>query len=170
MFQENDYVIYKKDVCQIKEIKEDDRLGTCYILSLLNDPSLKITLCKEKNENLLRKLMSKEEIEGFIKEIPNIESIKGETKLIEQEYRKLFRSEDLKDLVKVIKTAYERNEERLKNNKKVSEKDMHYFEKAEKCLYQEFSVVLGIPYEDAKNYVINKVKESCIEWKMMKKY
>lgn len=163
MHQINDYVIYKKEVCKIKEIKEDKRLGTCYVLSSLNDPSLTITLQKEKGETLIRRLMTKEEMDCFIEEIPKISKIECESKLIEQEYRKLFHSEDLKDLIKIIKTAYERNDERLKNNKKASEKDTHYFEKAEKCLYQEFSIILGITYEEAKEYVIFKVKESVLK-------
>lgn len=63
-----------------------------------------------------------------------------------------------KDLIKIIKTAYLRNEERLEANKKISETDNNYFKKAEKILYTEFSIALNLSYEDTKEYVVNRVK------------
>ena len=39
-------------------------------------------------------------------------------------------------------------------------KDTNYFNQAEKYLYNEFSVVLGMSYDDTKQYVIDKVLES----------
>ena len=47
---------------------------------------------------------------------------------------------DIEDLIKIIKTAYIRNDNRLKNNKKISDKDKTYFEKAEEYLYNELSI------------------------------
>ena len=64
------------------------------------------------------------------------------------------------DLIKIIKTTYLRNEKRINDNKKISEIDDTYFKKAEKYLYNEFSVVLNKTFEETKEYVNNKVLES----------
>ena len=51
------------------------------------------------------------------------------------------------------------NVERLKNNKKVSEKDNRYFEMAEKYLYNEMAIVLNMTPEDVRDYVIEQVSK-----------
>ena len=63
------------------------------------------------------------------------------------------------DLIKVIKTTYLRNEERVNNKKRKGEKDSIYFKEAEEALYSQVSVIKNIPLEDAKEYFINKIKE-----------
>ena len=62
-------------------------------------------------------------------------------------------------LIKIIKTAYLRNKDRIDNNKKIGEKDNNYFNLAERYLYTEFSIVLNKNFEDTKDYVIEKVME-----------
>ena len=68
------------------------------------------------------------------------------------------------NLIKIIKTTYLRNKERLDNNKKIGEKDQHYFEKAEEYLYNELAVVLNMSYDNTKDYVIKKVSEIVDNW------
>ena len=63
-----------------------------------------------------------------------------------------------KELIKIIKTTYERNNNRLLNNKKISEKDDTYFKLAEKYLYNELAISLNTTSEEIKNYIINKFK------------
>lgn len=79
--------------------------------------------------------------------------------MIENEYKKLLDSCSYDDLISIIKTTYLRNKERLDNNKKIAEKDNYYFEKAELILYSEFSMVLGLSFEETKKYVTDKIKE-----------
>ena len=60
----NDYIIYRKDVCQIvdiKKIKDQDY----YVLVPENDSSLKLTV-PTSNTNFLRELISKKEVENII--------------------------------------------------------------------------------------------------------
>ena len=64
-----------------------------------------------------------------------------------------------KDLIKIIKTTYLRNKERLDNNKKTTDKDTYYFNQAENYLYNEFSVVLNLSCEETKEYIINEVNK-----------
>ena len=67
------------------------------------------------------------------------------------------------DLIKIIKTTYLRNQERLNKHKKVGDKDLTFFNQAEKLLYNELSYSLGITYEECKNYIINKITKENIK-------
>lgn len=160
MFKINDYVVYKKDVCKIIDIKEKQFNNQNYfVLAPIDDNSLKIDVPVDNRCGYLRELITKDEAQKIIQDIPNIEIIKNNDKMIETEYRNLLNSNKHRDLIKIIKTTYLRNKERLDSNKKVRDKDLQYFELAEKYLYNEFSIVLNLTYEETKNFVITKVLE-----------
>ena len=158
MHNVGEYVVYRKEVCEIVGIKEKvfgDK--NYYVLVPANDKSLKLQVPIEDNP-YLRDLVSKEEIEKIIEMIPEIEIINISEKLIENEYKRLMNSGSFEDLIKIIKTTYLRNKNRLENNRKKSEKDEQYFDKSEKFLYTEFSIVLNKNYDETKEYIVNKVE------------
>lgn len=156
MYKIGDFVVYKRDVCKIVEIKEAYFKGLDYFVLLpLNDKTLKIQV--PTNNKLLRDVISKEKVIEIINNIPSIELIKTDNKLIENEYKRLLNSDKYEDLIKIIKTTYLRNKEREDSKKKISDKDKFYFEKAERLLYSEFSIALNITYDETKEYVANKV-------------
>ena len=158
MFDIGDFAVYKREVCKIVGIKEKYYKDMDYFsLELVFDSTLKIDV--PKNSNLLKCVLSKEEVEEIINRIPLIDYIDMNDKLLENEYKKLLHDGGYDGLIKIIKTTYIRNSDRLNNKKKVSEKDENYFNLAEKYLYNEFAVALGISPEEAKEYVINKVNE-----------
>ena len=154
MYKIGDFVVYKRDVCKIVNIKNEKGINY-YILVPIDDDTLKITV--DVNNNFIRSIKTKEESESLIKDILNIDVINTDDKNLENEYKKLLSSGSLEDLVKIIKTTYLRNKERMDNHKKIGEKDDNYFKKAEKLLYNELSISLNMSYEDTKNYIINKV-------------
>ena len=153
MFKINDYVVYKRDVCQITGIKDEKY----YTLRLIDDNTLKLSVPITNDFGYLRSIISKEEAINLINDIVNVEVINNNDRLIENTYKELIRSNKLLDLVKIIKTTYLRNDNRLKNNKKISDKDNFYFDKAEKYLYNELSISLNMNYEEVKKYVFDTV-------------
>ena len=160
MYKINDYVVYRKDICKIKNIREkyyNDE--DYYILSSVTDPSLKINLPVSKGDILLRNLMSKDEVEEIIREIPNIGLVETSDKFLEHEYRELMHSGTHRDLIKIIKTTYARNKERAESKRRIAEIDTTYFELAEKYLYNEFSIVLDLSFDDTKKYILDKVEK-----------
>ena len=158
MYKVGDLLVYKKDVCEIIEIKEKYLRGMDYfILAPIIDKSLKLQI--PTSSSAIRDLLTKEEVERLIKQIPTIETIKIESKNIENEYKQLMQSGTHEDLIKIIKTTYLRNKERLDNNKKTTDKDNYYFNQAELYLYNEFSVVLNLTYDETKEYVLNAVNK-----------
>lgn len=58
-------------------------------------------------------------------------------------YKEILRSCDCKELIRIIKTLYLRNQSRLESGKKTTAVDERYFHLAEEQLYEEFSFVLG---------------------------
>lgn len=161
MFKINDYLVYRKEVCKVTEIKEYKNDFLYYVITPINDTSLKIEV--PTDSSVIRPLISKIEIQKIIEEIPNIKEIAENDRLLENKYKELLKSGTYNDLITIIKTTYLRNETRDKEKKKRSEKDTTYFNLEEKYLYTEFSVVLGKSYEDTKKYVISKVKEINLE-------
>lgn len=155
MFQEGQFVVYKRDVCKIREKKNINNIFY-YVLNPIDDNSLTITVPHSK---LIRTIISKEESDKLISSISNIDIVKIHDKLIENEYKNLLNSGNLEDLVKIIKTTYLRNKARLDNHKKIGEKDDNYFKKAERLLYNEISISLGLSYDETKNYITKRVED-----------
>lgn len=160
MYKVGNYVVYKREVCEVISIKEKKFMDMdYYVLVPISDNTLKIDVPVNNKMGYLRPLITKKEVEDIIKTIPNIKPIISTDRLIENEYRNLLNTNKHEDLIKIIKTTYLRNKERLDNNKKIGGKDDEYFKQAEKYLYSEFSIVLGMSYDETKKYVIEKVKE-----------
>lgn len=161
MFNIGDYVVYYKDVYKIIDIKEKYINNIdYYILTKVNDESLKLSI--PTNNKYIRKLLNKEKVMDIINNILNIDIIDYDDKMIENEYKRLLSNGTHEDLIKIIKTTYLRNKERIDNKKKISDKDKNYFDLAEKYLYTEFSIVLNMSFNETKEYIINKVMEGII--------
>lgn len=157
MYKINDYVIYKREVCIIKE-KKDIRTQEYYILENKEDASLKVSVPVSQESQLLRPLTEKNLIFKVLDNIPNIKELDVNERNLEDQYKLLLQGSSLEDLVKIIKTTYIRNSIRKNNKKKMSDKDIHYQEIAEKFLYNEIAYSLGIPYEEAKEVVTERLK------------
>lgn len=158
MYKIGDYIMYFKDVCKIIDIKENYINNIdYYLLEKVNDNSLKLSIPIESKA--IRSLLTKDEVLKIIDNILNIDIITYNEKTIENEYKKLLTTGKHEDLIKIIKTTYLRNKERIDNKKKISDKDKNYFELAEKYLYTEFSVVLNMSFDDTKKYIIKKVMD-----------
>ena len=160
MYKENDYLVYKKDVCKVREVRKNKMNGKdYYILVPVNDESLIIEVPSDNRMGYIRDVISKEDAEKLIKKIPKIETLKNiDDKYIEKTYKELIYNGTHEDVIKIIKTAYIRNEDRTNSKKKLSDKDTKFFEQAEKYLYTELSISLGMNYDETKNYIINKVQ------------
>ncbi len=158
MYKVGDYIVYLKEVSKIKEIKENFiKDVNYYVLEPVSDSSLKLNI--PVSSNSIRNLITIDKVNELIKEIPFIDTIDIDDKNIEFEYKKLLNTGTPENLIKIIKTTYLRNQDRLNNKKKISDKDRNYFELAEKYLYTEISIVLNKSFEDTKNYIINEVEK-----------
>src|SRR5574344_1731091 len=100
MFDVGNYVVYRKNVCKIKEInKKKFNNEDYYTLIHVNDTSLKIEIPISNKNGYIRNLITLDEIDELIKKIPEIDIIKENDKLIENEYKKLMLSGTFEDLI-----------------------------------------------------------------------
>ncbi len=156
MYKVGEYVVYKKNVCKIKEYDKK-----YYCLVPVDDVSLTIKVPVETSKEFLRKVISKKQVESIISSINYIEVLPNiSEKEVEQSYKELLRNGNYEDIIKIIKTSYLRNQDRINNNKKISERDDYYFKLAERMLYNEFSIALGKSFEETKKYVVDKVNNN----------
>lgn len=157
MYKENDYVMYKNDVCKVKQIKHNNiNDKDYYVLIPIEDESLIIDVPTENKLGFLRDIISKEDALNLIKNMKYIEPLDIiNEKNIENTYKELICSNNHENLIKIIKTSYLRNKARENSKKKISEKDFNYFEKAEKYLYNELAVALNKSFDETKEYIIN---------------
>lgn len=162
MYKIDDYVMYRHDVCKIKDIRENKLTGkTYYVMTPLDDESLIIDIPTEDKMGFLRDIISKDDAEKLINSIPSIEPLNSiKDKDLVCLYKELINTGTHENLIKIIKTTYLRNEDRLNNNRKVSEKDSTYFKLAEKYLYNELSISLCMKADEVKNYIIKVVNEN----------
>lgn len=160
MFNVGDKVVYKHDVCVIKDIKKARDEKDYYVLVPFSDNTLKIELPTDFGNKSIKNLISKEYALELISKMPKIDVLQVETKLLENEYKKLLSDETHESLIKIIKTTYLRNKERIDSKRKVSDKDDFYFRLAEKYLYNELSIVFNMSYEETKEYILREVSKN----------
>ena len=119
---------------------------------------MKISL--PSSSDLIRTVIKPEDAVMMIENIRDIPILTATNdKALENIYKKLIISDSCEDLISVIKTTYLRNKNRIDTGKKCGSVDSYYFEEAEKKLYAEFSVALGLSIEQVREYIINSINK-----------
>lgn len=158
MFNIGEMVMHKRDTCKVLEYIKNYREGKDYYkLGVLGDSGMIIYSPVENAFGLLRRPMSRKQALELIENIPSIPVVELSKLKAAQEYKALVDSGDCMDLVRVIKTSYLRCEEKEAERKKAGENDKIYFRLAEKALYEELAVALGMTYAQTRDYVVSRV-------------
>lgn len=153
-----DYIIYRRDVCKIIDYKYNNNEIEYYVLQPVNDNSLHIAVPVDNRFGYIKELLNKNELEELINKIPSIDIIDENDRNLENKYKELLDSGNHENLIRIIKTAYLRNKNRVDNKKKISERDKHYFDLAEHYLYSEIGVVLNKDFDETKKYIVDKLE------------
>lgn len=166
MFKVNDVVVYRRDVCRIIDKKRSDFTGeVCYILVPYDNENSSVVMqvpVSNKGGHL-RNLVTREEIVQLIKDAPSVETLESKPANMKSQYVTLMKSDSIVDLIRIIKTSYLRNHERLMNHKKLASIDSEYLNRAEKLLYTELSIALDMPYEDCKKSFEEEIQKVASE-------
>ena len=105
MFNVGNYVVYKRNVCIIKELKEVSG-KKYYVLKPINDAgaTLFAPVNNEKVESKMRRILTREEILELIETMPDEEAnwIHNENERKEK-YKRIISSGDRVELIKMIK-------------------------------------------------------------------
>lgn len=151
MFKINDLVMYSNNgACRITEETEKEYFGKmekCFILEPVSGAKMKIFLPLSNPLLLskLRHLLTKKDIEKILKDLPE----EGEEFILvdaerKQKYFEIISSCDQARIIGVLKTLYNNKAEQIALKKKVHICDEYLIKEAEKVLFDEFSLVLGI--------------------------
>ncbi len=163
MYKVNDIVVYHRDVCKVIGRHKSDYSGEeVYILVpyAKQDGSVRMQVPVANRGGHLRDLITKDGINDLIASAPKVKILENKPANMKSQYAALMKSESLEDLICIIKTSYRRNQERLMNNKKVASVDTEYLQKAEKYLFEELSVVLGMSADETKQYFSDAIRAS----------
>lgn len=160
MYKIGDVVVYRRDVCRVTAKKKSDLTGEmCYVLVPYKNEnnSVKMQVPVSNKAGHLRDLVTKDQIDELIRNAPDIETLESKPANMKSQYATLMKGGSLEDLVCIIKTSYLRNDERMKNHKKLASIDAEYLEKAENLLYSELSVAMNMSYEESKEFFEKEV-------------
>lgn len=162
-YKTDDYVVHGRDICKVIEILPKYRLDKDYYkLQSLDDETLVTYSPVERQDKMLRSVISADEAELLIDRLRDIEVVEVDARTVESMYNSLAESGNHEDIIKLIKTTYRRCSDKLEKGQAKPEKDKMYFRMAEKMLYSEFAVALGRSYADTKQYVIERAQAASL--------
>lgn len=166
-YEIGDLIIYGSyGVCKVEEIGTPDISGLdenrmYYTLSPFYQNG-KIFTPVDTNV-FMRPIITYDKAQQLIDLIPYIRTesnIGNNSKLVEEQYQESMQSHDCRDLIKVIKTVYDKKAIVLGQGKKLGQIDERYMKRAEDLLFGELAVALGIEREDVKSYVEERIDKA----------
>ena len=164
MFQKGEFIIYgNKGVCEVTDISKiaisgasKDRLY--YVLRPAQDKEGRIFTPVDGQKTEMRRILNRKEAAELIDSIPSIGNLwVADERQRELNYKQAVNSCDCREWIKIIKTLWLRNQQRLSQGKKITAMDRKYFKMAEDNLYGELSASLEIPKEKMEEYITEKV-------------
>lgn len=165
MYQIDDVVVYGlHGVCRITEIEEKEFAGESHLYYTMhpvfnNRSTFFVPVDNEKSKKKVRTLLSSNEIKELIHTMPQQEEIKvANEKQRKETYKTIIESGDRGEIMRLVKTLYERREAQQKAGKKQHLVDERFMKEAETVLYDEFAFVLNIERDSVIEYIKNELK------------
>ena len=115
----------------------------------------------------MRPVLTKEQVDALIDRIPSLEDDNIELSSLRQlseHYHAAFESHQCEDLLKLIHALYQKGQNSMKQGRRVGLTEMKYRKHAEELLHGEFSVALGIPYEEVSDYISQRLNSSSSDY------
>lgn len=160
MYEVGDYIVYgNTGVCQVESVGPMSMQGMdskriYYILAPVYSKGSKIFTPVDNDKVIMRPVLTKEETEVLLEEITDIVPLNiKEEKQREYAYRDSIHTCEPREMVRIIKTIYQRKEDRLATGKKLVASDERFLHMAEENLYGELSIPLGIDKSEVEAYI-----------------
>lgn len=164
MFAVGDYVVHgNSGVCKVEDIQTMDGVGkgtrTYYTLVPVYVSGSRLFVPTDSTKVVTRSVMTKKEAEDLLKEWDEIDTLWVENdKKREEVYKEALRSCDSRQWVRLIKTSYQRSQERMKEGKKATTSDERYLHMAEDNLFGELAIPLQMTRGEAENYFVAQLR------------
>ncbi|MDD3403000.1 MAG: CarD family transcriptional regulator [Hespellia sp.] len=167
MFEVGDYIVYGNNgVCQVEKVgplesKIATRGKVYYTLSPCYLKGSTIFTPADNQKVPMRPVMTKQESLQLIDAMQEMDALWiTDEKRREAEYKEAIQKCDAAELVKIIKTIFQRKETRIAEGKKVTATDEKYFHLAEERLYGEFAIALNMQKDEVAAFIEERIKES----------
>ena len=164
-YQVGDRVVYGiHGVCLVADVEEQRTAGEVtqyYVLQPVYDDKGKVfvPVGNERLERKMRRILSKEEIYELIQEMPSKDPIWiADDAVRKEQYRQILLAGDRRELVRLIKTLYLRQQEQSAKGKKLYKNDEKVMKEAEKMLYEEFAHVLDISPSQVLPFIMQQIE------------
>ncbi len=164
MFENGEFVVYGQvGICQVKDVTTMNMEGVpkdrlYYVLQPVSKSEGTIYTPVENSKRPIRRVMTREEAEDLISEIPQIETLEIDNeKQREEKYKECLKNSSGREMVRIIKTIYDRMSKRIAKGKKATAVDERYMKMAEDTLYSELSMLLGVPKDKMVSYITQKI-------------
>lgn len=164
MYQIGDLIVYgNTGVCRVEAVEtprhrpgEEER--QYYLLRpLYQDGTIRIPV---DTKVFMRPVISREEAEKLIDAIPGINAEVYHERNFTQlaaHYQEALGSHECSDLIELVMSIYAKKQDAESKKRKFGQVDARFMKRAESLLYGEFSVALGIPFDDVQGYIASRV-------------
>lgn len=150
-------------VCKVEAVQTMDGMQnqkrTYYTLVPIYTTGSKLFVPTDSKKVVIRSVMTKKEAEKLLKEWDEIETLWIENdKKREEVYKEALRSCDSRQWVRLIKTSYQRNQDRMKIGKKATTSDERYLHMAEDHLFGELAIPFKMTKGEAEDYFVAQTR------------
>jgi CarD family transcriptional regulator len=163
MFKIKDYVLYASTgACQILDIRKERNYNgneiEYYIMQPAFTRNITIKVPVDHPKIPMRKVISKEAVTSLIASMPEKETYWiPECRQRSEAYKAALRTGDCQEWIRLIKTIYLEKQEKSAAGKKLLKTDQDIMKAAEKLLYEEFALALGIHPDEVIGYILDHV-------------
>ena len=165
MFKIGDTVVYESlGVCRIADIRTEKfpsmPPAQYYVLELVFGAQTTVYAPVDSDKLHIRAVLSKQEVLALIQRMPDESTrwIEAEQERVEH-YKQIIRRGDRGELVGLIKTLYAKREEQVAAGRKFHACDARIMGDAEKLLYEEFALALGIQPDEVVPYITGSLQK-----------
>ena len=153
-----DYVMYGAiGVCKVTDICSPDFMRDetmYYVLQPVYNTSETIYAKVGSDKVSMRRSLTKPEAQKYIEDMKAAEILWfSDDKERDQEFKRILRSGDCREWICMVKGLYRTKKQRESDGKKLSQADTNIFQKAEKLLYGELALALGLNVDEMPSYI-----------------
>ncbi len=159
MFKIDDYVVYgTTGVCQVIDIRKEKDINDdeteYYILQPVFSSNMTVKVPVDNPKVMIRKVITKDDVSALIEAIPQMETFRiDDYKKRNESFKSALKTGKCEEWIRLIKTLHQEKREKASLGKKLMKADEDIMKAAERYLYEEFSVVLGISPEEVVSYI-----------------
>lgn len=166
MFETGELVMLgASGVCEVlgtthMDMPEVDKDRLYYVMKPKYSSGSKVYTPVDSKKTVIRKILTRRQAKALVEKIPEIETLWIENeKQRELCYKEAIRKYDCEEWVKIIKTLYQRKQDRMVRGKKITSVDEKYWHIAEDYLYGELAAALEIDRAEVEAYIEDALKE-----------